>query len=170
MAVMVKKQPWPRFAVKVAVVCAVFAVIALFFTRFHIGIDGQDDRCFPDYFSFLVDRGDTELVRGNFYQLQSRGLEPVHQDGTGLLKQLVGMPGDKVEIDHLENIIIEGKVVARGLPHAEKLGKEPSMFMGKKTLGPDEYWFAGEAESSFDSRYWGSAKHDQIIGRARPLL
>ncbi|MDX7527058.1 S26 family signal peptidase, partial [Enterobacter hormaechei] len=32
-----------------------------------------------------------------------------------------------------------------------------------------EYWFSGEAATSFDSRYWNSVKREQIVGRAWPL-
>lgn len=165
-----KKERWHRFGIKACGFLTLMGLIALFFTRFSIGYDPQDVRCFPDYSVFLIDKKDQAMVRDGLYAFHGKGMEPLLKDGTRMLKQLKGMPGDLVEIDVLENILVNGEVVANGLPMAEKLGKPTALFKGKGELKNGTYWFMGEINESFDSRYWGTVADEQIIGRAYPLF
>lgn len=170
LTIVVKKQSWKRFAIKVAAFWLVIGLIALFFTRFHFSIDEQVDRCLPDHFFYLVDRGDKKIERGNLYAFKGYGLEPIFRDGQGMLKKLVGLPGDEVQINALEQVIINNEVIATGLAAADKLDRPVEQFMGSAKLAANQYWFTGESERSFDSRYWGTVSNEQIIGRAYPLF
>ena len=68
-------------------------------------------------------------------------MEPVWEDGTQMVKYLYGMPGDTVEIDKFQNVMINDVLIAHGLYVADMVGKRKEDFIGKGTLGPDSYWF-----------------------------
>jgi len=165
-----QKEPWGEFLVKAWALASVLLVIALFTARYHFAFDSQEDRCLPDYRFYLIDKWDTKMVRHNLYAFRGEGVEPVFRDGQGMLKKLAGLPGDRVEIDNTEQILINNELIATGLAAAEKLGQANSAFYGQGEIGPGRYWFTGETENSFDSRYWGTVSDDQIIGRAHPIF
>lgn len=170
MADVASKAAWKPFAIKAGVFLVLLGLVALFFTRFSIGYDPQDVRCFPDHSVYLIDKKDRKLNRNSLYAFKGKGMEPLLKDGTRMLKQLKGLPGDTVEIDAMENITVNGELIANGLPLAEKLAKTPAFFTGKGQLKAGTYWFMGEINESFDSRYWGTVTDEQIIGRAYPLF
>ncbi|NMT57244.1 S26 family signal peptidase [Vibrio parahaemolyticus] len=135
-----------------------------------MGIDPQQEKCLPGYTFFLIDLNDQTLERGAVYAFQAKNMQPFYKDGTRMVKILTGMPGDKVEINDKWKITVNGDVVGEGLQLAGKLHLPESHFYGKTTLKENNYWFMGKSPFSFDSRYWGTVKNDQIIGRAYPLF
>lgn len=139
--------------------------------RYRIGIDTQPISCFIDYRVFLIDRYDKKLERGALYSFRARGLAPVVPEDKQLIKQLVGMNGDKIVINSEEEVLVNDQLISRGLPLVGTMINQPAeSFMGKKTLQVSELWFTAERDISFDSRYWGAAHEDQIVGRAYPLF
>lgn len=165
-----EKQSWRRFSVKAGAFLVILGMVALFFTRFTIAFDPQDSRCLPDHWVYLIDKRDKHLEAGKPYAFLADGLEPVFTGQTQMLKVLKGVPGDTVEVDFLEQVTINGELVAHGLPVADILEKPKAFFVGKGQLAENKYWFMGESEKSFDSRYWGTVTNEQIIGRAYPLF
>lgn len=51
-----------------------------------------------------------------------------------------------------------------------KLGKRPADFVRSLDLKPGEFFVMGVDPHSFDSRYWGVVKPEQVVGRVYPLL
>jgi conjugal transfer pilin signal peptidase TrbI len=120
---------------------------------------------------YLVHKGATQIERGKLYAFKSKDLSPIYAENTQMLKYLMAIPGDQVEITPDERVLVNGEEVAFGLKHAEeKLGQSVSVFVGKAVLGRDEFWFLGTSADSFDSRYWGSVTKDKIVGRAYGLF
>ncbi len=117
--------------------------------NFH---DGQ--RLFINRVVYMIgkpQRGDVVVIRN-----------PKHADGEDLIKRIVGLPGEAIEI-------IEGKVFINDKPldepYIEALLKRP----GAKTwtLGPDEYFVLGDnRNNSNDSYDFGPIKRETIVGRA----
>ncbi|KGM26747.1 S26 family signal peptidase [Photorhabdus sp. RM96S] len=168
---LVKKESWKRFGVKAGVTLLIlWTAGAAFASRYRIGIDPQQEKCLPGYTFFLIDLKDQSLEKGAVYAFSAKNMEPFYKDGTRMVKILTGMPGDKVEINDKWKITVNGDVVGEGLQLAGKLHLPESHFYGKATLKEDNYWFMGKSPFSFDSRYWGTVKNDQIIGRAYPLF
>jgi len=120
-------------------------------------------------------------------------------DGTRLVKRVVGLPGDIVEMRN-EQLIINGNPVAYSppstdlaeqLPQAERLGSRfateqlpgqehvvmamPSL-PAKRTFGPvtvpaAHYFMMGDnRDNSFDSRYFGVVGRNQILGQATTVV
>ena len=171
MKLIVRKESWKRFALKAAIVLALLWIVGLSFAdRYRIVYDPQLERCLPNHSVYLIDLKDKELHRGAIYAFSAKNMEPFYDDGTMMLKVLSGMPGDTVEVNKNQEIVVNGDVKQVGLQLANKLNVPVSHFFGKGVLPEKHYWFLGESVSSFDSRYWGSVKDEQIIGRAYPLF
>lgn len=161
-----------RFLLKALALLLIMVVAGRSFAnRYRIGFDLKKGRCLPNYRLFLVDTKDKLLVPGKIYTFLARGTEPVVAAETWMVKRLVAVPGDLVAISQDDfQITVNGIAVGKGLYWAAQLGSDKGKFCGTKELPADHYWFLGDNETSFDSRYWGSVKSEQIVGRARPLF
>lgn len=138
--------------------------------RYRLGIDPQKSRCLPQQF-FLIDRHNQSLILGQLYAFRAKNTTLFFRDGTQLVKRLVAGPGDRVAISELTaEIRINGHLIATGLPLTDKLKRPLAHFAGQRQLPSGEYWFLGECDNSFDSRYWGAVTEQQIIGRAYALF
>ncbi len=164
------KEPWIRFSVKVIALLTVLVAAGFAFaSRYRIGWDNQKETCLP-YHLFLIDLKDQRIKRGAFYAFSVRGLAPIYQDGTTMIKQIVGLPSDRIRIDAFNQITVNTKIVGQGLPLAPRLSAQAAYFQGHMILQSDQYWLMGWHPQSLDSRYFGAIQADQIRGRAYGLL
>lgn len=173
-----KKEGWGRFGLKAgASLLILWMAGSAFAGRYRIGIDEQLSKCLPGYTFFLVDLKDQSLERGGIYAFEARGMSPIYEDGTQMVKVLAGLPGDTVEIGPSETewgvmptVQVNGEHVGFGLDLAHRLEQPEEKFYGKSVLQEGNYWFMGKSPVSFDSRYWGTVADEQIIGRTYPLF
>ncbi|EMB2823958.1 TPA: S26 family signal peptidase [Pseudomonas aeruginosa] len=142
--------------------------VVLLASRYSIAIASQDSLCLPPYRLWIIDKSKEDLVRGEIYAFHSKGLSPIFPDGTIIVKVLEGMPGDHAKVT-LDETTINGVSVAKGLQVASQHGIDPQKYIREGVIGEGRYWFFGRTADSFDSRYWGSAATDQIIGKAYPI-
>ena len=121
------------------------------------------------------------------------------KDGTRLVKRVIGLPGDTVELRN-EQLVINGQPVdyaapdpdmaaqvsgperERGIFATEKLSTGSHAVMAingvpaMRTFPPiqvptDHYFMMGDnRDNSFDSRYFGPVARDQIVGRATSVV
>jgi signal peptidase I len=121
------------------------------------------------------------------------------KDGTRLVKRVIGLPGDTIELRN-EQLVINGQPVAYAPPDpamaAQLTGAERgrSVFATEKlptgshavmaingvparrTFAPVQvaaghYFMMGDnRDDSFDSRYFGTVARDQIVGRATAVV
>ncbi len=120
-------------------------------------------------------------------------------DGTRLVKRVVGLPGDTVELRN-DQLVINGNLVeyaplsaeiCEQLPEAEsersvfateQLSAHPHAVMAipgvpaKRTFGPVQvpeghYFMMGDnRDNSFDSRYFGVVERKRIVGKATAVV
>ena len=77
-----------------------------------------------------------------------------------LVKRIVGLPGETVEIHH-GVVLIDGQMLSETFPHNLSEYDTP-----KITLGPLQYFVLGDNRgNSNDSRSFGSIQREYIIGR-----
>ena len=121
------------------------------------------------------------------------------KDGARLVKRVIGLPGDTVELRN-EQLIINGQPVdytklnpvvplglsaperARSTFAAEKLPQATHAVMaidnvaamrsfGPVQVGANHYFMMGDnRDNSFDSRYFGTVARDQIVGRTSSVV
>ncbi len=100
-------------------------------------------------------------------------MEPFYKKGTPAVKIMAGVPGDHVAVTE-QGIAINGKHwgplthVQRG-EKLREMGRRLEEFLRDEEIPIGQFAMLGTYERSYDSRYWGYIRHDQIIGRAVPL-
>lgn len=121
------------------------------------------------------------------------------KDGTRLVKRVIGLPGDTVELRN-DQLIINGDPVDYGplnpavrlglsaaerarstfaaeqLPHAAHAVMAINHVAAMRSFGPVQvgaghYFMMGDnRDNSYDSRYFGTVARDQIVGRTRSVV
>jgi signal peptidase I len=106
------------------------------------------------------DAGGADPKRGEVWVLL--GPPKVFPGGATLVKRVIGVPGETVEVR-------SGRVLIDGRPIAEPYLAAPGTYsMPARRLGPGEYLVLGDnRDASNDSHVWGPATRDQFLGRAR---
>ncbi|TAL01611.1 MAG: signal peptidase I [Verrucomicrobia bacterium] len=120
-------------------------------------------------------------------------------DGQRLVKRVIGLPGDTIELRN-NTLVINGEPVTyqpiaeqllQYIPAAERAGRafateklpgQTHAVAGKpaapamRTFAPihvpaGEYFMLGDnRDDSFDSRFWGTVKREKIVGRATAVV
>lgn len=152
----------------IALIAGFHVAVTTFEKHYHIMVDTQDDRCIPEYSVYLLKKNIDTIEKGKIYAFQAKGMQPFYADGRTIGKYAVGVEGDSV-VQNEQGVFINGELVVKGYPSTDKLGVDPSTLYTEYTLNQGEIFFTGTALRSFDSRYWGAAKADQVIGGAIPL-
>ncbi|MTJ94349.1 MAG: hypothetical protein F8N36_16035 [Desulfovibrio sp.] len=151
-------------------ILAIALALSYFKAHYFIGIMTQTARCIDNATVFLVVKDDKTPVRGATMAFASRGLSPIVEDDQVIVKFMDGLPGDQVNVGVRHTSINGTEIVGDLSAVADNLGVAPERFVRQQTLGQDEYWMQGRTAKSFDSRFWGPIKTEQIIGRAYILF
>ena len=106
------------------------------------------------------DAGGADPKRGEVWVVL--GPPKLFPGGGPLVKRVIGLPGETVEV-RLGRVLIDGR------PIAEPYLTAPGTYsMPARRLGPGEYFVLGDSrDASNDSHVWGPAPRDQFLGRAR---
>lgn len=90
-----------------------------------------------------------------------------YEEDTYYIKRIIGMPGERVQIDGEGNIYINGEVLEES--YGREVMESPGRAWEEITLAEDEYFVLGDNRNhSSDSRdpSVGNIKRKDIIGRA----
>ena len=91
-------------------------------------------------------------------------------DTAPLGKYVKAVPNDKIDIFN-SKISVNGSVIENSATLAEDNEKRPlTPAKLPQTLGNDEYLMLSPKENSYDSRYLGVIKKEQVIGVLHPLI
>lgn len=120
------------------------------------------------------DLGNDDLVAVSLPpDLINKGLQRgyIKTKDTMLVKRLIGLPGN--EIIYKDHHIEVNKIYNYDCQVSEKDGEGRSMDPVKEgtyILGPDEYWVLGDNNESWDSRYFGPIKRENIYSEVKLIL
>ena len=116
----------------------------------------------------ICPQGVLSRVAMNLGTMQYHGQCPGQDDQpgtTGLIKLLMGLPGDRVRADGTGDIVINDQVLPRTRPHPRL-----PVFNTRNEdyiLGEDEYLVLTPHADGFDSRYFGPVHQSEIQSTLR---
>lgn len=103
------------------------------------------------------------INRGDIITADTHGLDP--DDPTRVIKRVVGLPGEHVEI-YDGKVFINGKELNEPYLSPEVRTDIHNVKYADVTLGPDEYYCMGDNRpGSKDSRNFGPVPHKNILGK-----
>ena len=167
----VRKKVTKVFLLKMVLIAICIQLFfSLFAQKFMIGWETQEHKCLP-FTMYLIDKGNHEIGRGDYVMIKSdERMEPFFKRGTKIAKLAKAVEGDRVEIRH-GLVKINGKESGTLESYTlEKLNMSADMFNRTLVVGPGELWVQGTLPRTFDSRYWGTVKPEQVAGKAYPIF
>jgi signal peptidase I len=140
----------------------VIAIVIILFLYQPVRVEGtsmqpslvNEERIFINKFVYRF----SDIARGDTVVFQFPG-----DPSKSYIKRVIGMPGDRVTVDH-------GRVIVNGAPLAEPY--VPAEYRDEASypeiqVEPDFYYVLGDhRNSSNDSRNWGTVKRGYIYGKA----
>jgi conjugal transfer pilin signal peptidase TrbI len=154
----------PKVVFALLGVGVIWPVLALASPWYQLAL--RSDESLPDYRLFLIQKG-REPQRGELVafvmaqasadRVQPAGpARPYTRVGVLWTKRLVGVPGDQVEVRGRQ-VLVNGAVVGEGLER-DRLG-----------IPPGQYYLALPHPRSFDSRYYGYVRAEDLRGVVTPI-
>jgi len=168
MGLMRRNKPMKVFIVQAILVTVVIVVVGGYVKdRFKVGFGGQKRACLP-WDVYLIDSHNQNFQIGSLVAFIADGrMEPKFKEGTTVIKQVAGQGGDMVHVDAGAHYIVAGAnygvIEEEG---AEVAQKKLSNLLINETIPEKQLSVIGTLPRSFDSRYWGYVRPEQVIGRA----
>lgn len=139
-----------------------------FLKHYGIYFEKHTEGCLPWLFYF-ADRQVGTIQRGDVLLFASKGAVPLFKDGSPLVKMAMGLPGDDIEVKD-SRLYINGRYWGSLKLGLRRFG-HPDGYLDKKfVLGRGEYFMLGTEPRSFDSRFWGVVKRDQVRAKLHLLM
>lgn len=103
------------------------------------------------------------IAYGDIVTIRTRDL-PQHEDGPNIIKRVIGLPGDTIEL--MDGVVYRnGELLEETYLPANTHTEIRNPDYAKVTLGPDEYFVMGDNRAvSLDSRSIGPIPVDHMIG------
>lgn len=126
-----------------------------------------------DHVFFTIKKNEStinELKKGDYVAFDSTFLAPIIKKDMTIIKQVKGLPNDKILVkDGL--VYVNGEKVAEIHSNAMKKLNKPKNGFDREEVVPENHIFViGSHPRSYDSRYWGFYKVEGKVGRAYPFL
>lgn len=163
-----------RFMIKLYLVMGLtalilFAGITCIKKKYVIGISSQEVKCLP-YVVYLVIKDEFNPNSDQYVSFKADygNLEPYYPDGTLLFKKVIGRPGDLLEV--IDNKYFINKKLVGEARTADKNGNRFKRLIFNGRIPDDSLFVMGTEPRSYDSRYYGLIKLNQVIGRGVPII
>lgn len=143
-------------------------LVFVFYGRVVIAVPAQATSCLNSIIFLVNFEQKPKVERGEIIAFTFVGETPVLKTGDKVLKLVAAIPGDVVRVTehalYINNIKHpKAKPMSKNL---NTLSHAASKYEREVTLQDGEYFVIGETVDSYDSRYWGTIKHEQITGKA----
>lgn len=126
-----------------------------------------------DHVFFKIKKNDsvmTDLKINDYISFSSPLLEPVVSSNQVIIKQIKGLPNDKLLVKNGE-VFINGEKVAEIHDKAlERFNKKRTDFDREEIVPANHVFVIGSYPRSYDSRYWGFLPIEGKVDRAYPIL
>ncbi len=159
-------QLWMRSKNILIIFIVVFCFLAYFNTRYLLGRNGAISNCLHTHY-FLVDTWDKNLNKGDIAAFYQQNKNPFFETGQKWIKMVAAVNNDSVRVNPNSIVINDRKKYQLRTQYI--LGKLKRDFDSLKTkwiIPKEQYFFIGQSNTSFDSRFWGTVKRQDIIGKA----
>lgn len=167
-----RKKVYTASAIYLAGMLIVGSGAQMLTERYQLGIDVGEKYHSNNRRLFLVTMEQglrvQDVHRGDFVMFHTQKLMPYHTTEDNIIKRVIGMPGDRVRVDH-DRLFVNGRFIDR-LYLLERLQKKPGAFDTSYTIPPLHFFVFGAHPRSYDSRYWGLINIYNVKGHAKPLF
>jgi conjugal transfer pilin signal peptidase TrbI len=152
----------------------VFVLITLFFSlfasRYTFGFNNAKSNCLYTWF-FLVDKWDKDIKPGDLAAFYMNKENKFYPAGMAWVKRVVAEGGDHLVIHKDQTIINNTVIVEHSLDYVLVHGEfTMDDVIPEITVPVNEYFLMGETPTTYDSRFWGTVKQKEIIGKAYAIL
>lgn len=131
-------------------------------SRYRVAFDRQETLC-DDYRVALIDTARRTDARGARVAVAVQGVAR-YPDGTLLGKQIRGVAGDRVHVGPT-GVFVNGERLGELHPAGvSAAGLDATSVARSYVLQPGEIFLFAPGERSFDSRYFGPARSEWIVG------
>lgn len=157
---------------------ACLAIVAIAAVSPWYQIQMRDQASWPSHTVFLVKKGALpergELIAFRMRQDYVDRINPPGRPrpqipvGNVWMKRVMGMPGDRVEV-HGNQVFINAHFIAEGVGQ-DRFGTPIELAPFNGHIPSGEYYVALPHPKSFDSRYYGTIRREDVIGVVTPLF
>lgn len=159
------------------IVATSFLLYFIYFSsRYTLAYPPGQSACLHASF-FLIDKWDTDIDQGDLAYFEMNVENQFYPTGLRWIKKVAAMPNSKVSIEEnrvvvdevtefplsLRNIITTLNLSGNSIGEIEDYTKNIQ-------LKDDEVFMIGETTNSFDGRFWGPLKIEQIKGTAYAIF
>lgn len=138
-------------------------------------VDSQERTCLPFRVAVVKLGQPKNLKVGDYVAMIPRGrlgmgIDDMVSQNPGrrfIVKQVAGLPGDVLVVKG-DEVFINGKSHGR-LDLLQRLGKPSGAYDRQEVVPPGSYLLFGTLPRSYDSRYWGPAPLEELVGVAYPI-
>lgn len=135
-------------------------------SHWRVGLNTQEIKCLPGTAFLVKQTPPDEIVRGQIIAYRSAGLTPFLEDGRSVAKIVAAVPGDKVVVS-ADGIAINGQPWGPlNETVLKKSGRSVESVSRSYVVPEGELLMLGTLPRSYDGRYWGTIKTNQVIGKA----
>lgn len=167
-----KGKAYAGAALYLAVMLTAGSGMSKLFEHYAIGVDvgARYQSNNRTLFLITMEHGLTmaNIRKGDFIMFHTNKLMPYHTTEDNIIKRVLGLPGDKVEIK-ADKLYVNGQFIDK-LYLLERLNKKPGAFDTSYVIPEKRIFVFGAHPRSYDSRYWGLINIYNVLGHAKPLF
>jgi len=153
------------------VMSAMSAYVFYFADRYTIGFNQAAENCLKTSL-FIIDHYDRDIKEGDLVAFSMNKDNHYFPKGMQWVKRVAAAPNSSITVSRHEININGERVIPLDMNSVMyTIGRDfPETtydeFLGERTTADDEWFLVGETIYSYDSRYWGNVKTQDIIGKA----